>query len=122
MEEHRTPLRDRFVLDSSLALSWFFNDEKTEATAEVLKKFADGAVAIVPHLWAWEVNNILGIAERTKRLSSAQRVEKASQLQRLLKEIDHAAHNEAWTNASTLARDHKLSLYDATYLEMAIRL
>jgi predicted nucleic acid-binding protein len=122
MEKLRTPVNGRFVLDSSLALSWCFDDEKSEATIQVLQTFTDGAVAVIPHLWAWEVNNTLVLSERTKRLSPAQRLEKTSLLQRLNTELDETAHREAWSTTAALAREHKLTLYDATYLEMAIRL
>jgi predicted nucleic acid-binding protein len=122
MEKLRTPVNGRFVLDSSLALAWCFEDERSDETYHVLEAFANGAVAVVPHLWAWEVNNTLILSERTKRLTPAQRIERISLLQRLLTEIDEAAHKETWSTAAMLAREHKLSLYDATYLEMSIRL
>jgi len=111
-----------FVLDSSLALSWCFDDEATDSVQEILETFGEGARAFVPPLWAWEINNTLTMAQRTKRLTPAERIEKSSLLQALPIEVDEIAHKQCWTATSTVAHEQKLSVYDAAYLEMAIRL
>lgn len=111
-----------FVLDSSLALSWCFETEATEATDEVMSSLADGVIAYVPALWAWEVNNILCLAERSKRHSCTSRQQKLALLQGLPIELDKLAHQQAWGETSRLALAYDLSAYDAAYLEMALRL
>jgi predicted nucleic acid-binding protein len=115
-------MNSRFVLDSSVTLSWCFPDESSPETDAVLEHFDDGATALIPHLWAWEVGNVLLLAVRNKRITETQLTEKISLLQSLRLEIDPLAHHEAMATTAALAREHKLTLYDATYLEMAIRL
>lgn len=112
----------RFILDSSMTLSWSFPDESSPETDAVLEHFNDGATALIPHLWAWEVGNVLILAVRNKRITETQRAEKISLLQSLRLELDPVAHHEAMATSAALAREHRLTLYDATYLEMTIRL
>jgi predicted nucleic acid-binding protein len=110
------------VLDSSLALSWCFETEATEAADAMLASLAAGATAYVPALWAWEVNNVLCLAEKNGRHSSTQRRQKLALLEGLPIEVDNLALKQAWRDTSHLALAHSLSVYDAAYLEMALRL
>lgn len=110
-----------FVLDSSLALAFVFQDEATEATDEVLDSLGEGAVAFVPALWFWEVANVMLTAERRKRILPAAAHRHLAQLKSLPIEVDETAIDQAWTLTQSLAQKHGLSSYDATYLEMAIR-
>ena len=111
-----------FVLDASLAASWRFEDEATAATQEILLGFGKGALGYVPALWAWEVGNILCMAERKKRHGPEDRQRKLEMLGKLPIVLDDFAHSQAWTDAVLLAQKHRLTVYDAAYLEMAIRL
>src|SRR5436190_14672867 len=95
MEEGRTSMSLRFVLDSSTTLAWCFPDESSPETDDILEQFDKGATAVIPHLWAWEVGNVLLLAVRNKRISEIQRTEKISLLQSLRLELDPAAHKEA---------------------------
>ena len=71
-----------FVLDSSVALTWCFEDERTPATVALLERITeDGANA--PALWPLEVLNGLAMAERRKRLTSMQRLQLSGFLQSL---------------------------------------
>lgn len=121
MEKHGAAIK-QFVLDSSLAVAWCLDDEKTSETESVLNLFSGGAEALVPHLWAWDVNNVLVIVERAKRLTAAQRLERVAVLRSLSIVLDTAAHELSWSATAELAREHKLTTYDAAYLEMALRL
>lgn len=105
-----------FVLDSSLAGAFVLEDEATPATDAVLDSLGEGAKACAPALWRWEVANLLLMAERRKRLTSADRHRHLTQLKTL-----PAAVDEAWNATPLLAQKHKLSSYDAAYLELAIR-
>jgi predicted nucleic acid-binding protein len=111
-----------FVLDSSLALTFVFTDEATPATDAVLDSLGQGAKAFVPALWRWEVANVLLVAERGKRITQATAQQHLSQFKALPIEVDDAALDQVWTATHALGQKHKLSSYDATYLEMAIRL
>ena len=115
-------MNQNFVVDSSLALSWCFDDEATEPTQAVLDLFLEGARAVVPPLWVWECNNILTLAERAKRITSAQKLEKISLLRALPIDFDASAQDQCWTVTADIAQAQKMSIYDASYLELALRL
>jgi predicted nucleic acid-binding protein len=110
-----------FVMDASLAMAWVMKDEATVETDRILDSLGRGAKALVPALWRWEIANGLLNVERRKR---ATRVEVGRHL-RLLKslpiEIDEAAVHEALAGTHVLAQKHKLTSYDASYLELARR-
>ena len=111
-----------FVLDSSLAMAFVLKDEATLQTDHVLDGFGQGAKAVAPALWRWEVANALLVAERRKRITQADTERHFNQLNNLPIEADDSAFEQAWLDAQRLARKHKLSCYGAAYLEMAIRL
>ncbi|MBL8472150.1 MAG: type II toxin-antitoxin system VapC family toxin [Rhodocyclaceae bacterium] len=110
-----------FVLDSSVALSWCFEDERTNAALAVLDRLAEfGASA--PALWPLEVLNALSMAERRGRLDAERRERLAGFLHKLPVTIDKDTANQAWSVTQQLATRYRLTLYDAAYLELAQRL
>jgi predicted nucleic acid-binding protein len=60
-----------FVIDSSVAMAWCFEDEASDATDAVLDRLNEEC-AVVPAIWPLEVANVLLVAERRGRLSEAQ--------------------------------------------------
>lgn len=108
------------VVDASIALTWCFEDEVTKATEAVGAKVdADGAV--VPNLWRLEVGNALLLAERRGRLDRSGVEQRLSLLAALPISIDNETGGHAWSDTILLARAERLTLYDAAYLELAIR-
>lgn len=101
-----------------MALAWCFEDEATTRTDALLVRAADGGF-VVPSLWFLEVANALLSAERRGRLDPEQTLELVSRLQELPAERDPAAVPPSAVLA--LARTHRLTAYDAAYLELAIR-
>jgi len=110
-----------FVLDSSLTMAFVLADEATANTDKILDSLGDGAKAFSPALWRWEVGNALLMAERRKRIIPAESQRHLTLLQTLPVELDGDSSREAWNAALLLARKHQLTLYDAAYLELAIR-
>ena len=108
------------VLDASIALAWCFADEATPATDALLDRLADED-AVAPALWRLEVANALTIAERRGRLRVAGLARSVSLLQRLAVAIDPEGSNRAFREIPDLARSERLSVYDATCLELALR-
>jgi predicted nucleic acid-binding protein len=108
------------VIDSSMTLAWYFEDEKTEASLAVLKRVAD-AGAIVPALWRLEVLNGLQVAVRRGRIDSAYRDASLADLQSLVIAIDPATNRQAWSATLRLCERFGLTPYDAAYLELAQR-
>ncbi len=108
------------VLDASLALSWYFEDERTPPVDALLDRVADEG-AIVPAHWRLEVANGLQAAIRRKRIDLSFRDRAIAQLDRLSIIVDHETDRYAWSNTLRLADRFALTLYDAAYLELAQR-
>lgn len=111
---------DRLVLDTSLTLAWYFADEANPYADAVAQTLAS-AEAIVPSLWPLEVANALVMGERRKRSTEAQASTFLARLGTLPIVIDEETDARAWSDTLSLARAHKLSAYDAAYLELAMR-
>jgi predicted nucleic acid-binding protein len=109
------------VLDSSAALAWVLPGEANPAT-DVLLTAVGGEGAIAPGLWPLEVANVLWLAERRGRISLAERTQALALLDELPIEIDDQTPARAFSATSALAAGTGLTVYDACYLELAMRL
>lgn len=109
-----------FVLDNSIVMAWSFADE-TNAYADAVLDSLTASRTIVPVLWPLEVANALLMGERRKRSTEAETIRWVGILNRLPIVIDDETNARAWSDTIALARGHKLSAYDAAYLELAIR-
>lgn len=109
-----------FILDCSVAVAWFFEDE-TDAYAEGIEDALATATALVPSLWPLEVGNALLMGERRKRTTEAKVTQFVALLQSLPITVDHETTARAWSDILRLARNQKLSTYAAAYLELAMR-
>jgi predicted nucleic acid-binding protein len=110
-----------FVLDASIALAWCFADEATPATDALLDRLADEE-AVAPALWRLEVADALARSERRGRLSPAGLTRSVTLLQRLAVAVDLAGSDRAFREVLDLARRERLTVYDAAYVELALRL
>ena len=117
---HRPQVLIVFVIDASIALTWCFEDEVTDAT-EAIGTRVDAEGAVVPDLWRLEVANALLLAERRGRLKWSSMQQRLELLAALPIAIDVETGIRAWTDTLLLARAERLTLYDAAYLELAIR-
>ena len=108
------------VVDSSMTLAWYFEDENTEACTAILHRVADQG-AIVPALWRLEVLNGLQVALRRGRITAAYRDASLADLQALVIAIDPATNQQAWSETLRLCERFGLTAYDAAYLELAQR-
>jgi predicted nucleic acid-binding protein len=109
-----------FVVDSSIALAWCFEDEHTQAIMDLLERITETG-AWAPSLWPLEALNGLLMAERRKRLDSGRRQRLASFLHSLPVTLDMETADHAWTVSVRLAERSRLTTYDAAYLELAQR-
>lgn len=108
------------VLDASMTITWLFDDERTEAAHTVMRRVVSEG-AIVPSLWRLEVANVLRNAVRRGRCNEAFVDRSLGRLARLAIKRDEETDDHAWGATRNLARKENLSLYDAAYLELAIR-
>jgi len=110
-----------FVLDASVAVAWCFDDESTPAAWALLDRLRT-APGHVPALWALEIGNILLGSERRRRITRARTTEFLEILGELDVRIDPDLPGRAFRDVLPLARERRLTTYDATYLELAMRL
>jgi predicted nucleic acid-binding protein len=109
------------VLDASVALAWCFKDELTEAAAQLRDRLQTG-IAAVPLLWFIEIANALALAERRGRITAAESAQLIALFETLGIEADGETASLAFTRILDLAREQRLTAYDAAYLELAMRL
>lgn len=112
--------RREFVLDGSVTVAWHFDDE-TDAYADSVEAALASTTPVVPSLWRLEVANALLVGERRKRTTEAEIITFFSFLKRLPIVLDDQTWARAWTESLSLARERNLSVYDAAYLELALR-
>lgn len=105
------------VLDASTTAAWCFPDEDARSADIAFDRLAEES-AIVPALWWAEIRNILIVGERRGRIDAAETVHFLADLDRLPIETDFAPASDM---VLALARRHGLTVYDAKYLELAIR-
>ena len=109
-----------FVLDCSVAASFFFEDEASPATEALLERLeVEGA--IVPTLWRLELGNMLLQAERRHRIRSASLPSILDLATRLPIVTDSQTDDRALREIFALAQQEGLTTYDASYLELAMR-
>ncbi len=106
-----------FVIDASVAASWLLpNEGHAGAMAAYARLTTD--YALVPSLWWFEMRNLFITNERRGRLDA----EKTSQALALLAGLPiQQDHRPDEASILRLARQHRLTIYDAAYLELAIR-
>jgi len=109
-----------FVLDASVALTWYFADEQTPATEALLERTILEQVAVPAH-WLGEVSNGVLVGERRKRSAIDHGAPFFRRLHTLLLDIDTVGVDTQHDIILPLARLHALTVYDALYLELAIR-
>jgi predicted nucleic acid-binding protein len=108
------------VIDASLTLSWYFEDERPPAADAVLDQVGTSG-AVVPSLWRLEIANGLQVAIRRQRIDVAFRDLALTNLARLPITIDADTDAHVWTTTLQLADRFQLTIYDAVYLELAQR-
>jgi predicted nucleic acid-binding protein len=108
------------VLDSSVTLAWAYSDETTEPVTQIFDLLSQGG-AWVPGLWRLEVANVLEMSVRRKRHDRHFRDATLADLAQLPIQVDLQTDQQAWNATLRLAERHQLTLYDAAYLELALR-
>jgi predicted nucleic acid-binding protein len=108
------------VLDISITLAWVYRDETTESVNEVFENLSQSG-AWVPGLWRLEVANVLQVGIRRRRHGAVFRDGALSDLALFPIHLDLETDRQAWEATAQLAERHRLTLYDAAYLELALR-
>jgi predicted nucleic acid-binding protein len=107
-----------FVLDASVTLSWAFPDEQNPIALRAGQLLeSSGETALVPSLWWYEVRNILIVNERRGRITPLRTAS-------FLKALDELSIVTEFSQDESivleLARQSRLTVYDAAYLALAL--
>lgn len=108
------------VIDASITAAWCFEDEQTEYARQLLKRSKDLKL-YAPTIWSLEMANVLVVNERKKRITSADTVRFIKLLNELGIQVDRPPVMQPFDAMLPLARTYNLSVYDAAYLELALR-
>jgi predicted nucleic acid-binding protein len=112
-----------YVLDNAVTMAWCFNDEATPYTENILDRLSNLLdSAVVPALWLYEVTNVSILAVRKGRITKEKATRFLSNLIDLPIEVEPpASRAELLPVLADLMERHRLTSYDAAYLEIAIR-
>ncbi len=114
-------MKDGFVADASVAVSWAVLSQSSGQTDSLLDAIAAGTPFYVPALWLYEAANALLLLSRRKRIGPDQHSRACRMLARLNPVVDEDGHRHALGRTTELAGKHALTVYDAAYLELALR-
>jgi predicted nucleic acid-binding protein len=115
-------VRRTFVADASVAVAWIHPDQGNDDTSAMLDALEEGAAMEVPALWPLEVANALLMLVRRRKLTDDDRTLGLQWLGGLPVRVDHEmAALTSFSRLSEIAVKHGLSVYDAAYLELALR-
>ena len=112
------------VIDASMALAWIYARERpaeADCADRALQTITE-MEASVPSLWHTEIANALLVGERRKIITEAQTIDYLTRLARLPIAVDEATPAARQDQVIALAREYTLTAYDATYLDLALRM
>jgi predicted nucleic acid-binding protein len=110
-----------YVLDVSVTMGWFFEDEASDAGWRLLDRAVRTGVS-VPPIWTYELANVLSVAERRGRATPARSSAFLNLLEGLRIDIDPTPGSHLLIVVLPLARATGLAVYDAAYVDLAQRL
>ena len=113
-------MSDDFVIDNSVVMTWCFKEENSQYSDFILDKL-ERATAFVPSIWPLEITNVLLVAERKKRIGEADSARFTALLTELPIIVDQESPDRMLKEIFALARKHKLSSYEASYLDLAMK-
>lgn len=110
-----------FVVDASVVGCWSLPDEDDPEGDRLLIAASRGTLAVPFHFPA-EIGNLILTAERRRRITPEQARAARRAMATLSFDIDPGGFDTVWGAAWSLSVHHGLTLYDALYLELALRL
>ena len=116
------PRATTVTLDASVAIPWVIQEQSNDAIDALFQDgYRNAATLIVPALWWWECGNILNEMVKRDRLSAVEALEGFRMLRYARPEADAPPTVDTQHRTLVLAQAHRLSYYDAAYLELAQR-
>ena len=117
MARRRPKVTVPIVIDASLTASWHFEDERSAAAEAILESLENDS-AYAPLIWWFEIRNVITLGERKGRATHEQTARFVAFLSQLPIGLDSLPDDD---RVMTLAGKHRLTFYDAAYLELALR-
>jgi predicted nucleic acid-binding protein len=106
------------IVDASIAAAWCFPKEQTPYTIRVLSVVSMPTEALAPRLWAYEIRNSVLMGVRRERITKGHAQSFLDLLQDLpIRLMDPRSYDAVFT----LAEINRLTVYDAAYLDLALR-
>ena len=113
-------MSEDFVIDNFVVMTWCFKDETSQHADHILGRL-EVAAGFVPSIWPLELCNVLLVAERKNRIGEADSTRFIALLAELPIIVEQEPPERMIKEIFALARKHKLSSYDASYLDLAMR-
>ena len=114
-----------FVLDNSIVMRWFFNDgniKDRQYSEGVLNLIVLGSnTPITPGVWPLEIANVISRAESMGQIEETRSAHFLEIIREMNIATESIAQDVSFGSVLHLARVYKLSSYDASYLELAMR-
>jgi predicted nucleic acid-binding protein len=110
------------IVDGCAALAIILPDEMDGPEAKIIARAVFGAEGLfVPAHWWAEVANGVHLARKRNRISPGELTNAFAAVQRLDPFVDDEAPERMPNEVISLAQRHNLTIYDAAYLELALR-
>jgi predicted nucleic acid-binding protein len=109
------------VIDGSTTVGLLLPDERATGVTAASRAMERGIPTYVPVHWWVETANALLMAERRKRATQANINESLLLVRRLPVITDDETAQRSGVETFSLARQYELTIYDAAYLELALR-
>jgi predicted nucleic acid-binding protein len=111
-----------FVLDNSVTMRWCFDSGAHEYADGILDQLErERGTAFVPVLWRYEVSAVLARARNRGLLAAHKAEEFLEDLAALAITVDMEGTSRIFTDVHRIATVYRLTSYDASYLELALR-
>jgi len=110
-----------FVLDNSVAMRWCFENAAHPYADGILNRLAAGEDALVPVLWVLRGERRAGARANPGHPRRAEGGSVHCKLKALRVVADAESAARVFSDMHRLALDHRLTSYDAAYLELALR-
>lgn len=114
-------MKKAFVADASVAIAWCTPGQSSDVADRLLDDIVAGSIVFVPALWHYEVANALLVLWRRKKLAQDDYSQARMWLDRLPVAVDSDSPRLAVTQITDFAMAHELTVYDAAYVELAVR-
>lgn len=110
-----------FVLDSSFTIAWILGEEGEEEHTDSVFSLIKENTALIPSLWFYEVANVLAIGKRRGRLSQKDLTRAITLLKAIPTVVEPDCDRRSF-EILELAESQTLTIYETTYLDLAMRM